>query len=527
MLDAAYLESIRDDVKALRATSYSAQQQRFVNNILIHVQFVINQYPQYLDVFYNIINTPLRKTIEDHKHRFTERAREDLVYINNIASVLFISIVMAIIAIMSLLFILSRENRTLKELQERLRHTLDHDTLTGLRNRYSYEMRLQELRAPAILMVNIAKFKFFNDVYGTDTGDFILQQVARVIQNTLQKDPRADSCYRISGDEFAILFEQTDAEPIKEIAQMVDAAIQKERFEVKGIMLHLSVNMAISSALPLLETADMAMKHLKSNPKANLLVYAEDLDMKEQIRSNIEMTQLLRAALLDNRIVPYFQPIMDLQSREIVKYEALVRLERPNGEILTPSEFLPVAMDTPLYYQITRVMFNRSMEYFADKPYRFSINIGMHDLEDDSIVTLILGQLSSHSEVASRLDIELLESAHLSNPVKVIDFIRDVKKYGCRIAIDDFGSGYSNFAYLTQFDIDIIKIDGSLIKEIATNSEHYKTVKSIMSLVEEMGIESVAEFVQDEKSAEMLRELGVRQAQGFYFGKPMPEIILR
>ena len=187
-----------------------------------------------------------------------------------------------------------------------------------------------------------------------------------------------------------------------------------------------------------------------------------------------------------------------------------------------------MAHNTSLYYQITRMIICKSLEYFADKPHRFSVNLGMQDLEDEKIVTMITQELSRHgTNVTSRLDIELLESENFSNKNRVKAFIDDIKSFGCRIAIDDFGSGFSNFTHLSEFDIDIVKIDGSLIREITTNEQHYKTVKAIMGLISELGVESVAEYVQDEPSAKLLSELGVTQAQGYYFGKPEEKILSR
>lgn len=523
MLDDSYVSNVNKDIEKLKSDHYTKEQKQFIDNLLIHAQFIVSRYPKYLEVFYTIINTPLRQRIQHAKESFVQHAQQDMAYINNVASSLFILIFFAIIAIMTLLWMLQNENKILKNLQKKLRYSLEHDSLTLLKNRHSYETYIDKLDQSKLLLVNISKFKSFNDFYGTDTGDGILKHVAHMLENTLTGEDAV--CFRVGGDEFAIVFNRKEIEYIQKVASRIGHMFTGARLEINKIALQIAVNMAISEHSPLIETADMAMKYLKANPTNNLLVYSPDLNVKEQIQSNIEMTQTLRSALLDDRIIPYYQPIMDLQTREIVKYEALARLRTEDGKIITPYAFLSVAYDTPLYYQITRVMIKKSMEYFADKPYRFSVNLSMQDLEDDSIIELILAQLASQPELASRFDIELLESESLSNRDKVKSFIKEVKQFGCCIAIDDFGSGYSNFSYLTEFDIDIVKIDGSLIKEITTNEEHYKAVKSIMSLVSELGAESVAEFVQDEPSAQLLTKLGVTHAQGFYFGKPEQEIV--
>ena len=524
MLDASYLDAVRSDMQRLKGKTYTPEQQEFIDNLLTHVTFVLDQYPEYLDVFYAIVNTPLRGDIEKVKNRFTAQAQNDMEYINNLATSLFAIILFAIGTILLLIWMLHRENNVLTRLKEKLQYSLDHDRLTRLKNRNSYESLVASMSEPTILLVNIVKFKFFNDFYGTDTGDMILKRTAGLLERAISGETAV--CHRISGDEFALLFDRTDTSRIEAIARRIDALFEENRFEINGIAMQISVNMAISDRLPLLETADMAIKHLKGNVSGNLIHYSPQLNVKEQIRANIEMTQLLRTSLLEGRILPHYQPIVDLKSGKIVKYESLVRLYREEGGTLAPDAFLPAAYNTPLYYQVTRTMITETMEYFRDKPYRFSINLGMQDLEDENIVAMILEQLESYgSDVSSRLDIELLESENLSNKAKVKSFIDEVKSFGCRIAVDDFGSGFSNFTHLSEFDIDIVKIDGSLIQEITTNEQHYKTVKAIMGLVSELGVESVAEYVQDEASAELLRALNVTQGQGYYFGRPAAAIV--
>ena len=524
MLDKSYLEDQQEQIDLINKGTYTPQQEQFVTNLLTHAGFILKQYPEYLDVFYSIINAPLRDDIETVKARFTALAAEDMDYINKIASSLFVLILFAIVANMLLIGMLRRENTLLVALKEKLQYSLYHDALTQLKNRNSYEQRLPTLKTPSILLVNIVKFKFFNDFYGTDAGDMILKKTAQMLQEALNGSNGL--CHRIGGDEFALLFEQTPVDVLEAVAGKINRIFDETRFDLNGISMHIAVNMAISDELPLLETADMALKHLKSNPSDNLIHYSPKLDVKEQIRSNIETTHLVHSALADDRVFPYYQPIVDLESRKVVKYEALARVRTESGKILAPGDFLPVAHNTSLYYQITRSIICKSLEYFADKPYRFSINLGMQDLEDEKIVSMILKELSRHGTgVTSRLDIELLETENFSNKHRVKAFIDDIKSFGCRIAIDDFGSGFSNFTHLSEFDIDIVKIDGSLIREVTSNEQHYKTVKAIMGLISELGVESVAEYVQDEASAQLLSGLGVGQAQGYYFGKPSEAIL--
>ena len=274
MLDKSYLEDQQEQIDLIEKGTYTQEQRQFVTNLLTHAGFILKQYPEYLDVFYSIINAPLRDEIESVKGHFADLAGQDMEYINKIASSLFVMILFAITANMLLIAMLQRENTLLIALKEKLQYALYHDRLTQLKNRNSYEERLSALKNPSILLVNIAKFKFLNDFYGTDAGDMILKKTALMLQDALQHEPAV--CHRIGGDEFALLFEQTPSKVLEVVANRIDNMFEEARFDLNGINMHISVNMAISDELPLLETADMALKHLKSNPSDNLIQHRND-----------------------------------------------------------------------------------------------------------------------------------------------------------------------------------------------------------------------------------------------------------
>ena len=523
MLDGSYLKKISRLIKEIENDSYNKEQLDYVTKLLVHIRYLENKYPLYIETFSKIMDSPLRNDLQKTQQQFEFLAEDDLTYLNTLATSLFILILMAILAITILLYRLQKENIKLINVHNKLQFTLQHDALTGLFNRISYEQSVSQLKSPKVLLLNISRFKLINDFYGVDSGDQLLIKVSTLLRNNIQHE--VGICYRISGDEFAIVFEAQSSQSIEMIAHEISELLTNRKYKLTDVEQTISINMAISDTKPLLETADMALKQLKLRPVGNLIHYSKELDVKEKIRSNIEITQILHDALNENRVIPYYQPIIDLKTREIVKYEALVRLKLKDGKILNPIQFLPIAQQTPLYHEITRVMISKTISYFSDKPYRFSINFGMSDLEDDEIINTLRGHFTAYPEVAMRMDIELLESEKLTDLNKVKNFIHELKKMGCGISIDDFGSGYSNFTNLTELRLDSVKIDGSLIKEINHSDEHYKSVRAIMGLINEMEVESIAEFVQDEASAEKLSELGVTHAQGYYFGKPEEFIV--
>ncbi len=520
LLDLEYIKQLSPLLKKIEHGNYNKQQATYINPLLIHSKYLYNKYPLYIELFSSIMNSPLRIHLKQTQKQFEALAQDDFTFLNTLAISLFSLITLATLTISLLLYYSQKSNKKLLILHDKLNFTLQHDSLTHLLNRHSYDSFISQQDSPIVLLINISKFKLINDFYGSDNADQFLIKFARRLNNYFSNKPV--NCYRISGDEFVVTFTENShtKEEIELIAHKLNTTLTKERYKIADINHTISINMAISNQRPLLETADMALKLLKLKPTINILHYSQEHNIKETIRNNIEITQILHDAINNDRIIPYFQPIINLKTRKIVKYEALVRLQLEDGSVLSPASFLPIAQKTPLYYEITRIMIAKTISYFADKSYRFSINFSMSDFEDEEIINTLMGHYASYPKVFPRMDIEILESEMLSNMERVKYVIGELKKLGCGISIDDFGSGYANFFNLIELDLDVLKIDGSLIKGIKNSSAHYKTVKAIMGLVNEMGIDSIAEYVQDEASAQLLEKMGVTHAQGYYFGKP-------
>jgi len=201
-----------------------------------------------------------------------------------------------------------------------------------------------------------------------------------------------------------------------------------------------------------------------------------------------------------------------------------VRLAGSDGTVKGPDLFLPTAMQTPYYRRITVAMLQKVLELMDDHPYRFSLNLGMRDVADEKLVAMLLAELDAHRDRAARLDIELLESEEMDDLDAVRTFIAKIKAYGCGVSLDDFGSGYSNFSYIMELDIDTLKIDGSLIRKMELDAKTLRTVETIVRFAHQLGLNVVAEFVESAATAEKLRAMDVEYAQGYHFGHPSPEI---
>ena len=398
---------------------------------------------------------------------------------------------------------------------------MSHDVLTNLYNRYAFGTHIKNIQNPYFILININGFKHINDVYGSELGDTLLQKCARFIENSMIHTPDK-RLYRLGGDDFGILFENAQKAHIIELAEAITEQIAEYNFVVNNIKFNISVKTAVNNTTPLLENADLALKAIKKDNITSFIEYSEKFNFKAEVEKNLQVITLIKDAIKNDNIIPYFQPIVNLQTMKIEKYEALVRLINTQGDVLTPYHFLGIASKTEYYQDITRIMVQKTMDVatrYPDK--RFSLNISMQDLSSDYIEDVLFGVLDSDLETASRIDIELLESEHLTDIKVVQNFIKRIHSYGSQVLIDDFGSGYSNFSYLSSLDVNIIKIDGSIVKEITSDEKKLHILKSIHQLTSGMQMKNVAEFIETKEKAMLLKENGIEYGQGYYFSQPL------
>ena len=262
----------------------------------------------------------------------------------------------------------------------------------------------------------------------------------------------------------------------------------------------------------------MALKIAKREAKT-IVMYTESLSLNAEYENNLKWIKEIKSAMDDDRIVMYFQPIVDNKTNTISKYETLVRLINKQGEVITPHHFLEIAKKAKLYEKLTKIIIKKSFEAFKNKEYDFSINITIDDILNKDINNYIIETLKEYN-ISNRVVFEIVETESIENFENVENFITMVKSFGCRISIDDFGTGYSNFEYLMRLQADFIKIDGSIIKEIVHNKRSALITSVIVAFAKEMNIETIGEYVENKEIHDKLIELGVNKSQGYYFDKP-------
>ncbi len=520
-IDFQDLDYINNINVLIQSDSQNPMTQEFVETFNKQASYLLKNCPSFVKITQQVVNNDMHSSIKKIRENFSELALSDFKALDILAFIVFIIFAVSLLIITILFAKYLSENKKLKDTKKSLEYSLTHDMLTGLYNRKALEIELSKINFPHVLIIDIDGFKDINDIYGNDVGDTLLKDLANFLKHHCTSISEF-KIYRLGGDEFAILFDDIDKSIIFNKAIEIEKNISEHIFAINGLELNISVSIASNNIAPILENADLVLKLIKKEQRKHVFAYKESLNLKKSVQENMKTLELIKNAISNDRIVPFFQPIVNLQTAKIEKYEALVRLELPDGTFLPPIKFLDTSKKTSFYHEITKIMIEKTIktaEQFSK--YRFSLNFSMQDILDDEITNLLFENLTINPSVSSRIDIELLEVEHLEDLEKVQEFINKLHKFGSKILIDDFGSGYSNFSYFSNLDIDIVKIDGSIVSEVTTNERKLHMLTSIHKFSKGMDMHSVAEFVETREIALLLRDIGVEYGQGYYFSKPL------
>ena len=408
------------------------------------------------------------------------------------------------------------ENRT------KLQNIFKTDALTGLRNRVSLIDDITKNSQGVLVLINIDRFKELNDIKGHTTGDKVIQELGERLFNFINDEEY--KVYRVQGDIFALFTISYKKELVIKKVEKFITTVGKEPYKIGTDSFMLTYTLGIANDNENLFTyADMALSEAK-NKKIPLKVFDESMNNIQEFQKNLVWVEKLHLALSEDRIVPYYQPIYNYHTNKVEKYECLMRLIE-DGEAIPPWDFLEVAKKTKLYTELTYKMVGKSLSKFSNRVEEFSINLSIEDLMNEELMVFIY-DYAEQKDIFKRMVLEIVESEEIEDSDSVATTIQKFKDRGSKVAIDDFGSGYSNYEYLISLKADYVKIDGSITKHILDDERAAEVVKSIVSFAKKSNMKTIAEFVCSKELDEKVRELGVDYAQGWYYGKAEKDLLV-
>lgn len=396
------------------------------------------------------------------------------------------------------------------------------DHFTGLPNRKQLEISAEMPGQKLLALINIDSFSAINAAYGLEAGNQVLKTVAQRLKSICDENA---ALYRLSGDEFVILFRGAGMTP-----HLLSTSITNILSGTPITFHSISINVSVSIGLVqneerhLLRKADIALKLAKKRGHGYSELYRNEDDFANRYQRVFVWVNKVKEAVRQDRLLPYFQGIRNNHSGAIDKYECLVRLI-DNGRVLNPRHFLGPAKQVGLYSTVSFCMIDKCFSFFSDKPYDFSLNLSFEDFSNVGLLSYIENRLKELSIDPHRVIFEVLEEFSRKKDDYGFEFVKALKNLGFKIAIDDFGTEYSNFSRLLSIQADYIKISGAFTRRMLSDSQNYKVVKAITEFAHSIGTEVIAEYVCDERIQEKVLELDIEYSQGNLFSRPAPDIM--
>jgi len=418
-----------------------------------------------------------------------------------------------------------------------LRFLADHDSLTGLLNRRRFRAELDQYVSfsaryggrGAVMVIDIDGLKEVNDKFGHQAGDRLIRGVSDILRERVRA---TDIVARLSGDEFAVLMPQTDTAGALQLGEDLRAQAA-ESFMPSSEMAPASISVGITmfggqdaGSEAVLLAADQAMYQAKAEGRNRIMLFhAPDGEHGEPRRAQTTSARI-RDALTQNRLRLATQPIRSLASGGIERYELFLRMTGESGELLPAASFIEVAERSGMVQELDRWVVAQALELMAEReragdPVSLHMNLSGASMTDLSVLEFIERRLDEGEADPARCTFEITQSARVEDYDTAGAFADRLTEFGCEVAIDDYGAGFSPFAYLKKVPFDVIKIDGTFIREMAQNDADQLVVKAIVEIARGLGKRTIAEFVEDEHTENLLREYGVDMAQGFHLGRPV------
>lgn len=428
---------------------------------------------------------------------------------------------------------LSEANQYLAAANAKLDRQMRTDELTGLPNMREYVDNLPhfaDLPNVASLLVQIDNLSDINNAYGRDTGNAFVQRFASGIVREFFGNPEHWKVYRTAPKEFLVIGDYRATEGVLPFAEIVPYfyelcsvfTLKLNELENNELCLRARTSISYSDQIKtdIYQKLHIAMQDTSSGPK--VVSFDESRHSEERVRRNLEGGTAVTEAMKERRIIPYYQAIINNRTGKVEKYECLARMIGKDGEVYPPATFINHAKQAGTIPLLTQLMFERACQDFSGLETKFSINISWQDLADPDLVRQLVGTMEKYDVNPGRVTLEILEEALLTNQGEYAPRIAELKRIGCKIALDDFGSEGSNFSrFEKDWWPDIIKIDGpSFIRGLEKSPEKQRIVRAIVKAAKELGCEIVAEFVDSDEAWRLVAEMGIEYSQGYRFHEP-------
>jgi diguanylate cyclase (GGDEF)-like protein len=421
--------------------------------------------------------------------------------------------------------------------EAQLRYIADHDALTGLLDRRRFRSELDQYVSfsaryggqGAVMIIDIDGLKGVNDSHGHHAGDQLIRRIAGIMRERVRT---TDIVARLSGDEFAVLMPQTDTTGALHLGEDLRAQVAESVAPDTAATATISVGITMFGgergigAEAVLLAADQAMYRAKEDGRNQIALFQDPDEPKRDHQRRQTTTARIRDALTNDRLSLHTQPIRSLASGGIERYELLLRMTGDNGELLPAASFIETAERSGMVQELDRWVVVRALELLASreregKPVSLHVNLSGASVADLSVLEFIERRLDEGDADPARCTFEITETARVHDYEAAGGFADRLTEFGCQVAIDDYGAGFGPFHYLKQIPFDLIKIDGSFISDMPNSDADQLTVQAIVQIARGLGKTTIAEYVQDDITAQMLREYGVDMAQGYHLGRPV------
>ena len=423
-----------------------------------------------------------------------------------------------------------------KQNEARLERIANYDELTGHFNRarlrdeldhalsFSRRFRLEG----AFLVIGVDKLAMVNNAFGYEVGDAVLVAIGQRLDRALRA---SDIIGRLGGDRFGVLLTNCPEQSVTNCMDRIIEGMRNQAIEIDGQSIPITVSIGcvlfpglVNTAYEVMTKAESALAYAKKAGRCCANVYRPSEQQTLLHRRTLDIGTQVQQAMREQRLIFTYQPIVAAQTLTVSKYECLLRMKDTNGDILPAGAFIPVVEQLGMTRLLDRYVLDMTVEELRrDQQAVLSLNISGLTATDQSWLRALIAAVKSTPSIAERLIVEITETAALHDIEESARFVNVVRDVGCRVAIDDFGAGFTSFRHLKALTVDLVKIDGSFVRNLANNTDQQLFIRNLMGLAGTFGLETVAEFVENEADAQVLIDAGVHYLQGYYYGRPQFE----